>query len=117
VHRHRYHGVLAPNARLRPHVVARGRPELVSKAPAAEGPTTSTPEAPASGRPGDPPSSASPPIRASRRPIPGPFRLTELPPLVRLIVAPASAPLRSSPPLSLLTPCPVLPHLPPRKAL
>jgi hypothetical protein len=37
VHRHRYHGVLAPNARLRPHVVARGRPELVSKAPAAEG--------------------------------------------------------------------------------
>ncbi|HSH76186.1 MAG TPA: transposase, partial [Longimicrobiales bacterium] len=26
VHRHRYHGVLAPNARLRPHVVALGRP-------------------------------------------------------------------------------------------
>jgi len=37
VHRHRYHGVLAPNARLRPHVVAFGRPELVSDAPAAEG--------------------------------------------------------------------------------
>ncbi len=36
VHRHRYHGVLAPNARLRPHVVALGRPELVSEAPAAE---------------------------------------------------------------------------------
>jgi hypothetical protein len=33
VHRHRYHGVLAPNARLRPHVVALGRPE----APTAEG--------------------------------------------------------------------------------
>jgi hypothetical protein len=33
VHRHRYHGVLAPNARLRPHVVALGRPELVSEAP------------------------------------------------------------------------------------
>ena len=29
VHRHRYHGVLAPNARLRPHAVAFGRPELV----------------------------------------------------------------------------------------
>ena len=37
VHRHRYHGVLAPNARLRPHAVAFGRPELVSKEPAAEG--------------------------------------------------------------------------------
>ena len=37
VHRHRYHGVLAPNARLRPHVVAFGRPELVSEAPATEG--------------------------------------------------------------------------------
>jgi hypothetical protein len=33
VHRHRYHGVLAPNARLRPYVVALGRPE----APAPEG--------------------------------------------------------------------------------
>ncbi|MEQ1857980.1 MAG: transposase, partial [Longimicrobiales bacterium] len=28
VHRHRYHGVLAPNAKLRPRVVAIGRPEL-----------------------------------------------------------------------------------------
>jgi hypothetical protein len=37
VHRHRYHGVLAPNARLRPHVVAFGRPELVSEEPVAEG--------------------------------------------------------------------------------
>ncbi|MHC5029162.1 MAG: transposase [Planctomycetota bacterium] len=37
VHRHRYHGVLAPNARLRPHAVAFGRPELVSEAPATEG--------------------------------------------------------------------------------
>ena len=37
VHRHRYHGVLAPNARLRPHVVAFGRPELVSEQPATEG--------------------------------------------------------------------------------
>ena len=37
VHRHRYHGVLAPNARLRPHVVALGRPELVPEAPTAEG--------------------------------------------------------------------------------
>jgi hypothetical protein len=36
VHRHRYHGVLAPNARLRPHVVALGRPE----APTAEGDST-----------------------------------------------------------------------------
>jgi hypothetical protein len=33
VHRHRYHGVLAPNARLRPHVVAFGRAEHVSEAP------------------------------------------------------------------------------------
>jgi len=40
VHRHRYHGVLAPNAKLRPHVVALGRPELVSEAPAAEGDVT-----------------------------------------------------------------------------
>lgn len=36
VHRHRYHGVLAPNARLRPHVVALGRPEAL----AAEGDCT-----------------------------------------------------------------------------
>jgi hypothetical protein len=36
VHRHRYHGVLAPNARLRPHVVALGRPE----APTAGGDST-----------------------------------------------------------------------------
>jgi len=36
VHRHRYHGVLAPNARLRPHAVAFGRPELVSEAPATK---------------------------------------------------------------------------------
>jgi hypothetical protein len=36
VHRHRYHGVLAPNARLRPHVVALRRPE----APTAEGDCT-----------------------------------------------------------------------------
>jgi hypothetical protein len=36
VHRHRYHGVLAPNARLRPHIVALGRPE----APAPEGDPT-----------------------------------------------------------------------------
>jgi hypothetical protein len=28
IHRHRYHGVLAPNARLRPHVVAMGRSQL-----------------------------------------------------------------------------------------
>ncbi len=37
VHRHRYHGVLAPNARLRPRVVALRRPE----APAPEGDSTS----------------------------------------------------------------------------
>ena len=37
VHRHRYHGVLAPNARLRSHIVALDRPE----APAAEGDSTS----------------------------------------------------------------------------
>ncbi len=36
VHRHRYHGVLAPNARLRPHVVALGRPERVLELPAPE---------------------------------------------------------------------------------
>ena len=33
VHRHRYHGVLAPNARLRPHVVVLGRPQHLSEAP------------------------------------------------------------------------------------
>ena len=42
VHRHRYHGVLAPNARLRPHVVALGRPE----APAPEGDPTAPAIAP-----------------------------------------------------------------------
>ena len=46
VHRHRYHGVLAPNARLRPHVVAFGRPELVSEEPAAEGDVASPSPAP-----------------------------------------------------------------------
>jgi Putative transposase/Transposase zinc-binding domain len=33
VHRHRYHGVLAPNAKLRAQVVAIGRPELRAEAP------------------------------------------------------------------------------------
>jgi hypothetical protein len=33
VHRHRYHGVLAPNATLRPQVVAIGRPERRAEAP------------------------------------------------------------------------------------
>ena len=42
VHRHRYHGVLAPNARLRPRVVALGRPERVTEAP----PTDVDPAAP-----------------------------------------------------------------------
>jgi hypothetical protein len=59
VHRHRYHGVLAPNARLRPHVAALGRPELVSEAPAAEGDVAS-PSLP-SGLPSEPaPAPASP---------------------------------------------------------
>jgi hypothetical protein len=55
VHRHRYHGVLAPNARLRPHVVALGRPELVSEAPPTEGdaasPSPSAEPAPAPASP------------------------------------------------------------------
>jgi len=33
VHRHRYHGVLAPNATLRPQVVGFGRPERRAEAP------------------------------------------------------------------------------------
>ena len=33
VHRHRYHAVLAPNARPRPHVVALGRPDRLSESP------------------------------------------------------------------------------------
>ena len=41
VHRHRYHGVLAPNARLRPRVVVFGRPERVAEAPVPEGDATS----------------------------------------------------------------------------
>ncbi len=36
VHRHRYHGVLAPNARLRPYVVAFGRSECLSQEPTTE---------------------------------------------------------------------------------
>ena len=55
VHRHRYHGVLAPNARLRPHAVAFGRPELVSEPPATEGdaasPSPSAEPAPAPASP------------------------------------------------------------------
>ena len=42
VHRHRYHGVLAPNARLRPHVVAFGQPERVPEPPAPEGDVASS---------------------------------------------------------------------------
>ena len=38
MHRHRYHGVLAPNARLRAAVVAIGRPEVVPSATEATGP-------------------------------------------------------------------------------
>jgi hypothetical protein len=45
VHRHRYHGVLAPNARLRARVVALGRDE----------PGTSEPEDDSPGTPGDEP--------------------------------------------------------------
>ena len=37
VHRHRYHGVLAPHAQLRPRVVAIGRPERRPEAPELDG--------------------------------------------------------------------------------
>jgi hypothetical protein len=56
VHRHRYHGVLAPNARLRPYVVAFARPDHVPDAPMPQGDTSSpgvSPEpAPAPASPG-----------------------------------------------------------------
>ncbi len=38
MHRHRYHGVLAPNAKLRAAVVAIGRPEVVPSATESTGP-------------------------------------------------------------------------------
>jgi hypothetical protein len=41
VHRHRYHGVLAPNARLRPSVAAFGRPEREPEEPIPEAAATS----------------------------------------------------------------------------
>ena len=215
VHRHRYHGVLAPNARLRPHVVAFGRPELVSEEPAAEGdvasPSPAPEPAPAPASPArirwavllariydvlpllcpacgaemriltfltDPPVVSAillhldlphkpPPLSPARgppqsdlltglldqtpafdpaepEPIPdfefdqslpddfelgdsppsafpahprGPFRLTELPPLARRTLAPASPPASSSPLLCLVTSCPIPPRFQPRKAL
>ena len=56
IHRHRYHGVLAPNARLRPLVVAIGRDEVSSESPATPSPALSpvpapSPAAPAPERP------------------------------------------------------------------
>jgi hypothetical protein len=62
----RYHGVLAPNARLRPHVVALGRPELVSEAP----PTDVDTAAPSVSF--EPPPEPTSPARAERPQ--GPFR-------------------------------------------
>lgn len=56
VHRHRYHGVLAPNAKLRSTVVALGRPEL--EAPPLS-PSADEPASP-SADPGDRPRPASP---------------------------------------------------------
>ena len=63
VHRHRYHGVLAPNARLRPHVVAFGRPGREEPTPEAaatsvDPPPDSTP-APTSPARAEPPRSRS----------------------------------------------------------
>jgi hypothetical protein len=133
VHRHRYQGVLAPNARLRPHVVDFGRPELLSEAPATEAdvpspsptpsptststspnPTTSISEAPVSGRPAgnSPPAPPRPSAHLGSR-----FRHLELSRLARRTLAPASAPVSSSPLLCLVTSCPVLHRFPPRKAL
>ena len=60
VHRHRYHGVLAPNARLRPHVVALGRPE----APTPEGDFTAA--APARATAAEPAPERASPARAER---------------------------------------------------
>ena len=57
VHRHRYHGVLAPNARLQPYVVAFGRPERVSEEPTTEA---------AAASPGPSPDSASAPASPAR---------------------------------------------------
>ena len=57
VHRHRYHGVLAPNARLRPRAVEFGRPERPSE--------ESTTEA-AIASPDSPPDSAPEPASPAR---------------------------------------------------
>jgi hypothetical protein len=55
VHRHRYHGVLAPNATLRSHVVAIGRPERPAEDPEPDG------DAASPGQPPEPgPAPASP---------------------------------------------------------
>ena len=68
VHRHRYHGVLAPNARLRPHAVAFGRPELVSEEPAAEGDVASpSPSAEPTPAPASPARAERPQSRSAKR--------------------------------------------------
>jgi hypothetical protein len=56
LHRHRYHGVLAPNARLRARVVAIGRPETIDAAGEATGEAAGEPDTvdPGVGPPGAP---------------------------------------------------------------
>ena len=53
IHRHRYHGVLAPNARLRPRVIVLGRaePDAGAHAPADEEPTEASRAAPSRAAP------------------------------------------------------------------